>query len=293
MQKIVPHLWFDSEASEAAELYMSLFENSKLVSKTLLKETPSGTAELLSIQLAGQDFMLISAGPYFKFTPAVSFMVACSTPEEVDALWHRLIDGGTALMPLDTYDFSARFGWLEDRFGLSWQIMVTGEGEITQKIKPFLMFVGDQCGKAEHAAEFYTKLFENSKIESIMRYEAGWPPNQPGTIQQMEFTLEHQRFGAMDSAYEHSFAFNEAVSFVVHCETQEEIDHYWAALSAVPEAEQCGWLKDKYGVSWQIVPTIMNEMMASEDTAQLERVTQAFLRMKKFDIEALKQAAKG
>ena len=82
MQKIVPHLWFDKEASEAAEFYMSMFENSKLVSKTFLEDTPSGTAELLSIQLAGQDFMLISAGPYFKFTPAVSFMVACSTTEE-------------------------------------------------------------------------------------------------------------------------------------------------------------------------------------------------------------------
>lgn len=293
MQKIVPHLWFDKEASEAAEFYMSLFENSKLVSKTFLEDTPSGTAELLSIQLAGQDFMLISAGPYFKFTPAVSFMVACSTTEEVDALWDKLIEGGTALMPIDTYDFSARFGWLEDRYGLSWQIMVTGEGEIVQKIKPFLMFVGDQCGKAERAAEFYTSLFEHSKIGSIMRYEEGWPPNQPGTVQQMEFILENQLFGAMDSAYEHNFAFNEAVSFVVHCETQEEIDHYWAALSAVPEAEQCGWLKDKYGLSWQIVPTVMNEMMASEDTAQLARVTQAFLKMKKFDIEALKRAAKG
>lgn len=293
MQKIVPHLWFDKEASEAAEFYMLLFENSKLVSKTLLKDTPSGNAELLTIQLAGQEFMLISAGPYFKFTPAVSFMVACSTSEEVDALWHKLIEGGTALMPLDTYDFSERYGWLEDQYGLSWQIMHVGEAIISQKIKPFLMFVGDQCGKAESAANFYISLFEDSKMESVMRYEVGWPPNQPGTVQQMEFMLENQRFGAMDSAYEHNFAFNEAVSLVVHCETQDEIDRYWAALSADPEAEQCGWLKDKFGLSWQIVPSIMNEMMASKDAAQLERVTQAFLKMKKFDIEALKLAAKG
>lgn len=293
MQKIVPHLWYDTEAAEAAEFYMSLFENSKLLSKNVLKDTPSGDAEFLTIQLAGQDFMLISAGPYFKFTPAVSFLVSCSTPEEVDAFWSKMIEGGAALMPLDTYDFSGRYGWLMDKYGLSWQFMYTGDASITQKIKPTLMFVGDQCGNAEPAAEFYVSLFNNSEIGGIMRYEEGWPPNKPGTIQHMQFTLDGYQIAAMDSAYEHDFTFNEAVSLVVHCDTQEEIDRIWAALSAVPEAEQCGWLKDKFGLSWQIVPSIMNDLMAAEDLDQLARVTQAFLKMKKFDIEALKEAAKG
>lgn len=292
MQKIVPHLWFDTEAAEAAEFYMSLFENSRLLIKNILKDTPSGDAEILSIQLAGQDFMLISAGPYFKFTPAVSFLVSCRTPEEVEAFWGKMIEGGAALMPLDTYDFSARYGWLMDKYGLSWQFMCTGEAPITQKIKPTLMFVGDQCGNAESAAEFYVSLFDNSEIGGIMRYEEGWPPNKPGTIQHMQFTLNGFQIAAMDSAYEHDFTFNEAVSLVVHCDTQEEIDRFWAALSAVPEAEQCGWLKDKFGLSWQIVPSIMNDLMATEDTEQLSRVTQAFLKMKKFNIQALIEATK-
>ena len=97
----------------------------------------------------------------------------------------------------------------------------------------------------------------------------------------------------MDSAYEHNFAFNEAISFLVSCDTQAEIDRYWKALSAVPEAEQCGWLKDKYGLSWQIVPTLMNEMMSKGSGEQIARVTEAFLKMKKFDIESLKRAYEG
>jgi len=97
----------------------------------------------------------------------------------------------------------------------------------------------------------------------------------------------------MDSGHGHSFTFNEAISFIVHCDTQKEIDHYWEKLSADPKAEQCGWLKDRYGLSWQIVPTIMNEMLKGNDKERIARVTEAFLRMKKFDIATLKRAYEG
>jgi predicted 3-demethylubiquinone-9 3-methyltransferase (glyoxalase superfamily) len=105
--------------------------------------------------------------------------------------------------------------------------------------------------------------------------------------------LENQWFAAMDSAHEHKFKFNEAISFMVYCDTQAEIDEYWEKLSAVPEAEQCGWLKDRYGVSWQIVPTAMDEMMSQGTSDQMGRVTEAFLKMKKFDIAELKRAYEG
>ena len=153
MQNITPHLWFDKEAKEAAEFYTSVFPKSKIKDTTTLQDTPSGTVDIVTIELLGQEYMLISAGPLFKF--------------------------------------------------------------------------------------------------------------------------------------------NEAISFMVHCDTQEEIDYYWEKLSAVPEAEQCGWLKDKYGLSWQIVPTAMDEMMKEKDSKKLARVTEAFLKMKKFDIAALKRAYKG
>ena len=123
-----------------------------------------------------------------------------------------------------------------------------------------------------------------------MRYNKGEEPDKEGTIKHAEFTLEGVDFAAMDSAYEHNFTFNEAISFIVHCKDQAEIDHYWNKLTADPKAEQCGWLKDKYGVSWQIVPTIMNEMMQDQNPEKRLRVTQAFLKMKKFNIAELKKA---
>ena len=290
MKKIIPHLWFDKEAEEASKFYMSLFEGSKLNDKTILNNTPSGTVEMITVELAGQEFMLLSAGPFFKFTPAVSFLIACSSAEEVEMLWEKLIENGTTLMPLEAYPFSEKYGWVMDVYGLSWQVMLVGDFDIKQKITPTLMFVGDQCGKAEEAVGFYTNIFKDSKMNDILRYSEDAAPNKSGTIQHVEFTLENQTFAAMDSAYEHGFTFNEAISFIVNCDTQEEIDYYWDKLSAFPEAEQCGWLKDKYGFSWQITPTIMNDIMQDKDTAKLAQVTEAFLKMKKFNIAELIKA---
>ena len=293
MQKITPHLWFDKEAKEAAEFYTSVFKGSKIINTTTLHNTPSGTTDIVTIELMGQEFTLISAGPLFKFNPSVSFLVACETKDEVDKLWERLSEEGTALMELGEYPFSERYGWVQDRYGLSWQVMFMGEHKINQKITPTLMFVGKQAGRAEEAINFYATVFHDAKVGDILRYNKGEEPDKEGTIKHAAFTLEGQEFAAMDSARVHTFTFNEAISLMVHCEMQEEIDYYWGKLSADPKAEQCGWLKDKYGLSWQIVPTIMEEMLRDGDEKRLARVTEAFLKMKKFDIEALKKAYKG
>ena len=290
MPKIIPHLWFDKEAEEASKFYMSLLEGSKLKGKTILNNTPSGTVDMITVELSGQEFMLLSAGPFFKFTPAVSFLIACNTVDEVETLWGKLIENGEALMPLDTYPFSEKYGWVMDKYGLSWQVMYMGDFEIKQKITPTLMFVGDQCGYTEEAIQFYTSVFNDSKIGDILRYGEDAAPDKPGTIQHVAFSLENQDFAAMDSAHDHNFTFTEAISFIVNCDTQEEIDYYWNKLSAVPEAEQCGWLKDKYGFSWQIAPTIMNDMMHNKDPKKLAQVTEAFLKMKKFEIADLIKA---
>lgn len=289
MQKITPHLWFDTEAVEAAEFYSSTFPDSRVTDVTTISNTPSGDTDIVSFELWGQPFMAISAGPLFKFTPAVSFVVSCTTKEEVDTLWARLSAGGTVLMPLDSYPFSERYGWTEDRYGLSWQIMLAGEGQMRQRITPTLMFVGEVCGKAEEAINLYTSVFPDSKVGQILRYGKDEEPDKEGTIKYASFLLEGQEFTAMDSAQEHDFGFNEAISLLVSCETQEEIDHYWDSLSAVPEAEQCGWLKDKYGLSWQVVPSAMDEMLRTGTKEQIARVTEAFLQMKKFDLAELRR----
>jgi predicted 3-demethylubiquinone-9 3-methyltransferase (glyoxalase superfamily) len=290
MEKITPHLWFDNNAEEAAKFYTSIFKDSKLKNVTTLHNTPSGTVEIITIEVLGQEFTLISAGPLFKFNPSVSFLVACSTKEEVDELWKKLSEGGTALMDLGEYPFSEKYGWMQDKYGLSWQIMFMGDHKIKQRIIPTLMFVGKQNGKAEEAINFYSSVFGNARVGDILRYSKGEEPDKEGTVKHASFMLEDQDFAAMDSAREHNFAFNESISFMVHCNTQKEIDYYWEKLSAYPEAEQCGWLKDKYGLSWQIVPNIMDEMLKDNDDKKIERVTEAFLQMKKLDIAKLKEA---
>lgn len=290
MGRIRPHLWFDREAREAAEYYVSTFPNSRITGSTTLHDTPSGDTEVISFELFGQGFMAISAGPLFTFTPAVSFFVACETKAEVDDYWMTLNEGGDALMPLGSYPFSDHYGWTQDRYGLSWQVGVAGAGEILQRITPTLMFVGDVCGKAEDALRFYASIFPKSEVGPLVHYDTGEEPERPGTLRFGSFSLEGQQFAAMDSARSHDFTFNEAISLMVDCETQDEIDYFWDALSAVPEAEQCGWLKDRYGLSWQIVPTAMDEMMRTGSPEQIARVTAAFLKMHKFDIAELQRA---
>jgi len=292
MQKITPHLWFDTEAVEAADYYSSALPDSKVTNVTTIHDTPSGDTDIVSFELMGQSFMAISAGPLFKFTPAASFLISCTTKEEVDTLWARLSEGSVH-MPLESYPFSERYGWTEDRYGLSWQIMLVGEEQAGQRITPTLMFVGKVCGKAEEAINLYTSVFPNSEIGPILRYGKGEEPDEEGTIKYASFLLDGQEFAAMDSARDHDFGFNEAISFLVSCETQEEIDHYWDSLSAVPEAEQCGWLKDRYGLFWQVVPSAMDEMLRGGTKEQMARVTEAFLKMKKFDLAELRRAYEG
>ncbi|MGF6950496.1 putative 3-demethylubiquinone-9 3-methyltransferase (glyoxalase superfamily) [Neobacillus sp. B4I6] len=299
-QKIVPHLWYDKEAKEAAEFYTSVFPESKITNVTTIHDTPSGDSDIVSFELWGQKFMAISAGPYFNLNPSVSIVVNFDPSREKEAgekineVWNKLSEGGTVLMPLDKYPFSEKFGWIQDKYGLSWQLILTNpDGEERPSLVPSLLFVGDNCGNAEEAINFYLSVFKNAKQGLIARYPKGMEPDKEGTIMFSDFMLENQWFSAMDSAHEHKFSFNEAFSFMVYCDTQEEIDYYWERLSAVPEAEQCGWLKDKFGLSWQIVPTEMDEMMSKGTPEQLARLTEAFLKMKKFDLVKLQKAYKG
>jgi predicted 3-demethylubiquinone-9 3-methyltransferase (glyoxalase superfamily) len=298
MQKITPHLWFDKEAKEAANFYVSVFgKDSKINGVNTITGTPSGDCDIVNFTLWGYSLMAISAGPYFKFNPSISFLVNFDPSqdekarERIDEMWKKLSEDGKILMPLDKYQWGERYGWVQDKYGLSWQLILTKpEGEERPLIIPSLLFVSDTCDKAEEATNFYFSVFKNAKRGVLHRYPAGMEPNKEGAIMFTDFTLENQWFTAMDgSSAMHNFAFNEAVSFIVHCETQEEIDSYWEKLSFVPEAEQCGWLKDKYGVSWQIVPNELGEMMKSGDKEKTARVTQAFLKMKKFDIKKLQE----
>ncbi len=291
MQNLVPHLWFDTQAKEAAALYTSVFADSEITNVRTITGTPSGDCDIVRFTLANQEFMAISAGPHFKLNPAISLFVVFDSESEIEAAWHKLSEGGKPLMPYDSYPWASKYGWLQDKYGLSWQLSWSAYHEFQQKITPLLMFTKGRAGKAREAIQTYTGIFPNSTVAMVAPYAKGEGDTE-GFVKHARFTLDGRTFMAMDSSGPHDFTFNEAISFIVSCDTQEQIDYYWGKLSAVPAAEQCGWLKDKYGVSWQIVPSAMNRMLTTGSKEQVKRVTQAFLKKKKFDIQALKHAYK-
>ncbi|MFW5696047.1 MAG: VOC family protein, partial [Alkalispirochaeta sp.] len=227
-------------------------------------------------------------GPHFTLNPAISFFVHCGTAEEVNQLWRELSHDGTVLMPLDTYPFSEHYGWLQDRFGVSWQLIVSPAAS-GSRIVPSFLFVGDECGNAETAMRFYASVFPEGTVGDIARYGPGYAPNPEDSVMYGEFRLLGRPFVAMDSAEDHEFSFNEGISLVVDTSTQQEIDRYWSGLSADPDAEQCGWLKDRFGVSWQIIPeTEITHLLAHTDEATKKRTLEAMFRMKKIDLNELR-----
>jgi predicted 3-demethylubiquinone-9 3-methyltransferase (glyoxalase superfamily) len=291
MQKITPFLWFDNQAQEAMNFYTSVFKNSKTGNISRYGEAgpgEPGSVLTASFELEGLQFTALNGGPTFNFTPAISFFVNCDTEDELDKAWNKLSEGGSVLMPLQQYPFSEKFGWLADRYGLNWQLNL---GSRPQKIVPFMMFVGEQHGKAEQAMNLYTSLFKDSGIENIVHHGPGMGEVE-GTVMHAVFRLAGQEFMAMDSNQEHNFTFTEAISFYVDCKSQQEVDFFWEKLGegGDPNAQQCGWLKDRYGVSWQIVPSVLVDLMNDPDPEKAKRVTEAMLQMKKIEIPALEQA---
>lgn len=293
MKRIVPHLWFDNQAMEAATFYTSLFERSGIKGSTIIEDTPSGNAEIVSFTLAGLDFEAISAGPYFKFNPSINLIAKSRSKDEIKRLWEELTKEGSELMTLDEYPFCELYAWVEDRYGLTWQLMY--DKDLTEKhsIIPGMLFSNTACGLAEDAINFYLEVFNNSSLNFISKYDAGEAPDPRAKVNYSEFTLDGFEMVAMDNAMEADFDFNEAFSLIIKCKDQEEIDYYWDKLSANSEAEQCGWIKDKFGVSWQVVPENMEEILFEGTTDEKQRVTQAFLQMKKFDIAELEKARLG
>ncbi|MBY0434610.1 MAG: VOC family protein [Cyclobacteriaceae bacterium] len=275
---IYPCLWFDGNAKAAAEFYCSAFPNSKITADTPM---------VVNFELDGKKFMGLNGGPQFKFNPSISFFAICETESEVDSVWNKLLKDAFVMMPLNNYPWSKKYGWLRDTFGISWQVMMGDAEQMGGKIIPAFMFTGSQAGKAESAMNFYAAIFRDSKIKDINRYLAG-EHDVEGTVKHARFHLGKENFVAMDSSAPHAFEFNEAISFVLECGKQEEIDYYWGKLTEGGQESQCGWLKDKFGVSWQIVPTILGKLMS--DPTKSQRVMAAFMQMKKFDIEKLLNA---
>lgn len=281
---IFPCLWFDEEAKEAAEFYSRVF-NGKITADTPV---------VMNIDLFGQKLMLLNGGPHFKKNASISFMVICETEDEVQQYWDQLTDGGIALMALDSYSWSKKYGWVQDRYGVSWQLFLEDK-QGSQKIIPTMMFIHQNNGKAMEAMEFYTRTFPNSSIGNILRYGdggEGHPISEPAeNVQHAHFTIDGYSFFCMDNSYDHPFDFNEGVSIVIMTDGQKQTDHLWNTLISEGGRESmCGWLKDRYGVSWQIVPKRLIELMNDSDQLRAQKVVQAMMKMQKIMIKDLEEA---
>ena len=278
---IFPCLWCDGNAKQSAEFYCKVFNG------RITADSPV----VMNIDLFGQKLMLLDGGPHFEKNPSVSFMVICETEDEVQRYWDHLLEGGKVLMALDSYPWSEKFGWVNDQYGASWQLFL-GEKTNDQKMVPTLMFMHQNNGKAMEAMEFYTQTFPNSTIGNILKYKDGGEPNEnPENVQHANFAIDGYNVYCMDSSYDHKFEFNEGVSIVIMTDDQEETDRLWNILTSGGGRESmCGWLKDKYGMSWQIVPKRLIQLMNDSDQEKAQKVVQVMMKMQKIIIKDLEEA---
>lgn len=279
INKISPCLWFDGKSKEAADFYCTVFGNSKIVF-----ESPM----VVNFEIEGFPITALNGGPAFSINPSISLFVYCTTDEEIHSLWDKLLQGGTAMMNLNEYPWSKKYGWVSDKFGMTWQLMLTDLPEGAPKITPSLLFVGKQYGKAQEAIKSYTGIFTDSSIQQLHLYLKEEDARQEGKLKFGQFKIADTIFAAMDGFGEHNFEFNEAVSFVVQCDTQEEIDYHWNLLTKDGQESMCGWLKDKFGVSWQIIPKNIGKLLSDKDKAPA--AMKALMAMKKIDLAALENA---
>lgn len=292
--ELVPCLWFDAQAEEAAAFYTRLFPEGRVNAVSRYPgagDNPSGRppGSVLTVEftIAGRRFTALNGGPIFVPNPTLSFFVEVESPEQATRLFNVLSDGGEALMPLASYPWSPRYGWVKDRFGISWQVMA-GRSTGPLRLVPCLMFSGAQAGRAADAVQRYTAVFPDSRVESVERYAEGEGP--VAMVKHARFTLAGQPFVATDSHLTANLAFNEALSLQVMCEDQAEIDRYWEALSEGGSKGPCGWLKDAWGFSWQVAPERVVAWLTGPDVAARERVFAALLKMTKLDLATLERA---
>lgn len=286
-------------ASEAVDFYLSIFPDTEQLGVAHYPEQdlPDFQADFagepleIRFRIGNLELSAVNAGNEFTPNAAINFQINFNPDTDPDAAthldkaWEGLLDGGEVITERGPQFFAADHGWVRDRYGVHWQLLLANPG---QPVRPFavtqLLFPAGEA-QASKAIDFYTSVFPDSQVGPQMEYPAEMP-HEPGALMFSEFHLAGQLFTAMDTAPDHPVhdVFNEGVSLIAYCRDQAEIDRFWAKLSTVPEAEQCGWCKDQFGVSWQVVPGNLDELMAAPGAYQ------AMMGMKKIviaDFEAL------
>lgn len=272
---IYPCLLFENQAKEAADFYMDTFHNGKIVLEV---------AEFILFEIEGLRFKAINTShPEHYSNPAVSFIVSFTNEEEIEKVWKKLKVGGIIILPLDAYEWSPKYAWLQDQFGISWHLIQSDSpASIHQKISPMFLFGEDNLGRAETASNFYLEVFKNSNRDPIERYEED---EFKDLVKQAPIYLNDYLIRVMDSSMEQPFDFSPGISLVVECETQKEIDYYWNAFAFGGQIGEAGWVKDKFGLWWQIVPKKLNEWIANPSINQ--KIVSELKQMTKIDLEKL------
>ncbi|MGQ7661038.1 VOC family protein [Streptococcus suis] len=286
MQPIIPHLWYDTEAKEAVAFYVDLF-GGKIDWTYTITDTPSGDSDLIQFQLGDMTLAAISAGPYFKLNESMSLMVNVASKDEVTRLYQALSEGGRVLMPLGEYPFSPYYVWLEDRFGLSWQLSYAPDLDKPHQFDICLLFSQEQVGLAQPMLDYYKDKLPQASVGQLSYYGEGEAAVEAAKLNYAELLVAGQKLIVMDHGYGGEASFNEAFSLMVYVDSQDELNFYYDLLSAVPEAEMCGWVKDQFGISWQIVPRILMEAYDTASPETVKAVNDAVLTMKRLDFATI------
>lgn len=268
----MPCFWYDSDSAGAAALYLQAFGTGHIV-----ETTPISTIW----ELYGRRLMGINGGPRYRPNGSLSLFVQRSAEEEVRGAFETLAQDGQVFMPLSPKEWSPLYGWVQDRYGVNWQIAQGRVDAADFTLMPALTFFGAQAGRAKEAMELYTSIFSSSTVDELHTGEDG----------RIMFAAAHlggQTVAFMDGPDSQDIPFSEGASLSVACETQVEIDYFWDRLVEGGRESRCGWLVDRFGVSWQIVPAVLGALMSNPERAQ--RVVAAFLPMNKLDLETLLNA---
>ena len=287
MQTIIPHLWFDTQALEAAQLYTSLIPDSRIDWTHQLTDTPSGDAVLLQFQLANLTLAAISAGPYFKLNESASLMVHFRDKAELDRVFQLLSEGGRILMPLGEYLFNPYYVWFEDRFGLSWQFLLVPQLDKSVHLDICLLFSEEQVGLPKPFLDEALTIFPESQQGQLSYYQEGEKQVPAAQLNYGELLLTDQKLVVMDHGYGGVASFNEAFSLMIYTDSQEETSRLYDLLSHEPKAEQCGWVKDQFGLSWQIVPRPLMTAYEELSKDQMKEVNDAILSMKRLNYDEI------
>lgn len=277
MNSIYPCLWFDTDIKQISDYYCGIFKNA-------IHKSNNPITSYFS--LMGTPFLALNGGPKYKVNAAISYYVYCGDEPEIERLYAELLLEGKILMPLNKYPWSEKYAWIEDKYGVNWQLDVASI-DSDQKILPSMLFVNEKMNKLKEAINFYTHIFPNSNTV----IESPCPPEMnmaTDAILFAQYKLSGFLMNSMSSSHPHEFDFTPGNSFVVECDSQQEIDHYWDKLGEGGTYNKCGWLDDKFGVSWQIVPAILGSLMS--DPAKAQKVMEAFMKMDKFIIADLESA---